>query len=325
MDMFHPQVPAHAREFVKGAQLFKSFKRIIKAYPMLRCINADPTQHKIVIGTQDYLHVVTLHYSATAQDYRANTANRAMHHESASTAVVSKRANYIATALLKAGTSANNALLIALREADADKDMRESISLLIRPCYTHVRNTLNMPYGTRPPRAKDVMQDRMIEQLLRAYAGGVSCDSLSTEQREALTKLRDHYDAAKNATDAIYERAINMFKRDKVFVSYTPNGYYVGIYNAEEATAVYVNESTMYDEKIRIVRPLTYYKTLDDLPDDLRDPILAKLTMMSVATASRTSGYYDRNKFFPNGDLILEGANFISDVRGAMCWVTFDR
>jgi hypothetical protein len=325
MDMFHPQVPAHAREFVKGAQLFKSFKRIIKAYPMLRCINADPTQHKIVIGTQDYLHVVTLHYSATAQEYRANIANRAMHHDAANTAVMSKRANYIATALLKAGTKANDELLRALQEADADKDMRESISPLIRACNIHVRNTLNTPYGNRTPRAKDVVGDRVVEQLLRAYAGGVSYDSLSTEQREALTKLRDHYDAAKNAASALHERVINMFKRDKVFVSYTPNGYYVGIYNAEEAVAAYADESILYDAKIRIVRPLTYYKTLDDLPDDLRDPILAKLTMMSVVTAPRTSNYHDRNKFFPDHDFVLEGANFISNVRGGMCWVTFDR
>ena len=322
---FHPTVPHDMRQKVINSNLYRPMLRILQAHSTpekpLMCIavkgDPDPANTDLTIGTQERLVVLSL--MQRGDNYWASTADSPFNPRRCSTVASSTKAAYIATALCRPNTSASDSLRRSLSDASPWKLLESSIVSMGRAHERHIRENMDEPRSTRFSFSTDALA-----QLSESYAMGLPEGALSPELRRVLGEVRATVVKRDRLKAAIADRLTSMFANDKVFIVQLPddNGVFVGVYNA-----MGIHNRVLYgkDTLIDIKTPLTYYPTLDAMPDDLREPLMAKLTMMSVVIGSKGIAFNDSAKFFPGEDTVIEGANYIADLRQEMCWVTFDR
>lgn len=322
---FHPTVSQTMQQKVINSDLYRPMMRILRAHSTpekpLMCIavEEDPNPNKIiaVIGTQERLAVLSL--QQVGSNYWASTMMSPLNWRRSSTVVSTEKAAYLATVLCKPSTSAAKSLSQSLKNASQWKVFESSIVTMARAHERHIQKTTQEPRDTRFSFSSDTLA-----RLAESYAMGVPEDALDPATRRQLGEIRATVTKRNRLKTETAERLTPMFANDKVFIVQLPDddGIFVGIYNS---SGVHNRVLSGKDTLIDIKMPLTYYPAFDALPDDLREPLMAKLTMMSVIVGSRGAGFTDDTKFFPDSDTVIEGANYIADVRQDMCWVTFDR
>lgn len=330
LDIFHPSVTESDRAKVMASDLYRPMLQLIKktsqrypAAPRLQCVAYEDSVSKTVrLGTAEGLHVVALANSPGT--FRAETADHSLSRKSGSTASMSVKVNYVVNALFKPDSRAEGMLSRALDRADAAKCMNDAVMTFTRRVHHNIRSEI----GRSASRLSDAISNQAVDNLLAAYAAGITEDALTPELRAAMDKLRDTKKQSVERSTVVSTRMDTMFKNDKwLVVCLADNaGYFVASYNALGAARMYVQD--MVEAVPDVSMPLRYYAKLSDLPGDLYESLMARLTMMSVIARPKvgTHEFFDAQKFFPTRDLVIEGAGFVCDTRhNQYCIVTFDR
>ena len=143
------------------------------------------------------------------------------------------------------------------------------------------------------------------ECFARVYKGDLEMQSISDETRDSLETIYKTVVANKKAKDALKADKEAVFSGDKYIWIRTNSGRIMaGVADADDNYTV----------------PLQLYHTADDVPQDIRDPVLARLTMASVLRCKTTNHneFFDENKLYPCFDWAWHNDNKGIELNGVL-------
>lgn len=326
LPIFHPAVSDNTRAQIETSVLYRPMLEFIRKVakhhpdaPRLQCLGGNACDARI--GTPDRLHVASLSYS---DKFYLSVYDHSISSVSKTVVSTGKKWQYTVNAAFRQDSAAANRLKNKLWYADINKVFKD----LVMNTFRRTRMAIREEVGRSPPRLSDAISNLAVDGLLEAYASGVTEDMLTPQLREAVHKLRTTCKESTDRSAAYGTRMNTMFSNDKWLVVCLPeaDGYFVGAYNARIAADIYNQHQT--ESMPDISMPLTYYPRLTDLPGDMHESLMAKLTMMSMIAKPKLRGaddFVDAQKLFFCEDLLVEGARFIGDHRTAYTYMTFDR
>ena len=322
MDMyFHPVVSESERRELMASDLYRPMlKFIAKAAPLvaLKCIGfSSRGVRRVFLGNDAGLYIASLSYHSGS--YNLETANLPLGREF-TTQAVSKKLSYIVNTAFNKSKAAD-AFRALVEEADPEKFLEKRVSDDIVWRYQfNIASTL----GDGKYNVKATISPAAANTLLDAYAHGTPEDMLTPELRDVMDKIRKYRFNIEERRALRATRLSKMFSSDKWYVACSVGRlhpdvteYYLAAFNAYAKTC---------DDSVapKILMPLQCYRNLADLPEE----VVAKLTMMAVVVKGNDSEtrFFDKQKLFPASDVILDGANYMCDIRGSgLSVVTFDR
>jgi len=319
--MFHPVVPESERRELMKSDLYRPMlKFIAKAAPLvaLKCIGFNSKDvRRVFLGNDAGLYIAGLSYHSGS--YNLETSNLPLGRDR-TTQAASKKSSYVVNAAFNKSKAAD-AFRDSVKEADPEKCLKKRVGDDIVWRYqTNIASTL----GDGNYNVRATISPPVINTLLDAYAHAATEDMLTPELRDAMDKIRKYRSNIEERRALRATRLRTMFGNDKWYVVCS-----VGRLNPD-VTEYYLAAFNAYaracDDSVapKILMPLQCYRNLADLPEE----VVAKLTMMAVVVKGNDSEtrFLDKQKLFPVRDVIVDGANYMCDIRGpGLSVVTFDR
>ena len=219
------------------------------------------------------------------------------------TVASSERPMYLAKALLK-DTKAGNKMVIAWHNAHrVEKDM---VFSAVRNAHTSMVDNRRTAMNYR-----DMITSEQIGTLLRVFFGETLPLNVSTEYRQAFEAVRAERDKRRAMRMDVFERMKEMFGTPKWFVSYLPgHGYTVrGVNVSETWERIIQGDQAVRDlsQYFVITHPAQFHRSLDELVPEIRDGLLATLTLNKMHMQGKYSHlHYDTE---PNDLLPYVGNN----------------
>jgi hypothetical protein len=337
--VFHPLVSAEKRYEASRSPMYKPMLRLLSHMQAIRtplvCYdvltpNEDYKHRKtLCLGTPERYCVMTL--SEEHDGFRVEQSNNPFNPDAVTTITLTKNVGRLTAPFVRKGgkpTKQGGAINGTWNDrANPAKVFDNTVGPIGFQLMWYIEKQDNRRLERRDSHVTKVIGEDDANQLLCAYATHTSHDVLTPSLRGALQKVREHHETGIAAKNELTRRVDSMFANDKMLIIHLPDdgGYFYGEYrydNMSRRTEV----TPLGHSRTKVIMPLTYYRTLEDMPPALYEKVMAKLTMMSVVTQSYvTAGAYrDERKFFPDSDTIIESAKYIADLRQNTCYVTMD-
>lgn len=337
--VFHPLVSAEKRYEASRSPMYKPMLRLLSHMQAIRtplvCYDVDTPnedyKHRktLRLGTPERYCVMTL--SEEHDGFRVEQSNNPFNPQAVTVLSLTKNAGRLTAPFVRKGgkpTKQGEAINTTWNErANPAKVFDNTVEFIGFQLKWFIEKVDNNRLEREDSRVTGVIGEDTADQLLRAYATHTSHDVLTPSLREALQKIREHHETGMAVKNELARRVDAMFASDKMLIIHLPydGGYFYGEYrydNMSWRTGV----TPRGRSQNTVNMPLTYYRTLEEMPPALYEKVMAKLTMMSVVTQSYVTGgiYRDERKFFPETDTIIESAKYIADLRQNTCYVTMD-
>ena len=190
----------------------------------------------------------------------------------------SERLTYLAKAMTNSRTKARQSLINSIGGLIFDKAERNAVLTCVRNAHHKLINSRRLTMNYR-----EMLNSDSIGTLLKVFFNEVSPLEISAEHRQAFETVRTEREKRKDTRSEIKKLMTELFEHPKWLISYVPgDGYRVSgvdvactwenIINSEHATR---DHSKMYGT----THPLQFYKTLEDLPEDIKDSLMGRLTL----------------------------------------------
>ena len=331
-DLFAPWVPVTEQNALKQSPLYLPFLKVYSK-TKLRCVeivrpngsnSSDMTVH---IGTANNFRIAYLGMSGSK--FRICTYESPDGPLRQSTHLgTSEKAMYLVNRLFDSSNSAG---------ATFDR------ALSITANYTnHIANNMGRLVTTKIREKNPVsympmsdINNEAINWLLKRYHGEVSEADIPSKVRDLINKAYNSVNAADNNQVSNVAKLREFFDCEKWMFNYRENiGYFLGaghfkqtFNNYSHIDSVYsINEDT---DGCNVTMPIEYYRTFNDIPEDIRKSLLASVAMtkMYLEGGSTKINYCDPERLIPSSTMCMVDANSCVDtVRGyGAYWMLVDR
>lgn len=317
-DLFHASVPGAERVMLTRSNLYRPVLRITSTSKLVVShVTDNNTGFNVVLMASNGMPVVVLtqvgdHYFAAPVD-TANTLSK-------TTVADTVNPMYLVKSLYQSAKGAPK-FSGAMRSAKFANYLM--VQGMVRRAYAEsTRNRkISMDY-------RSYFDDGLLEPLIEVFFGERNAIDLPMEKRQTLEAVRSERDTRRANYKLVMDKLEEMFTPNKWLVTYLPShGYTVQQVNVSKhwravATAFSTpDERPAYDE----VTPITFCRTLEDLPSDIRDQVFGTLTLAKMHVQSRYPEAVGMYGAEPH-DMLFQGKHHIfSEELGAVIMGEQDR
>lgn len=280
-NMFLPDVPMNERKLLMMSDAYRFAVQVVsntanlfvdKVFVSFASGERKPT---VIFSTAQRVKVLRLSYANPKwiAETRQSVDTMAW-----SFLAESERLTYLAKAMTNSRTKARRTLVDTIDYMTYDKAERNAVLTCVRNAYHRLINSRRLTMNYR-----DMLNSDAIGALLKVFFNEVSPLEVSNEHRQAFETVRTEREKRRNTRSEVTGLMTELFAHPKWLISYVSgDGYRVSgidvactwenIISSEHATR---DTSKMYGT----TRPLQFYKTLEDLPEDIKDNLMGRLTL----------------------------------------------
>ena len=332
-DLFAPWVPTTARNAFKQSPLYLPFLKVYSK-TKLRCVEIAHTQAGASID-QMTVHIGLLnnfrvaYLSMIGKSFRAcvydtpDTVSRGTTHVG-----TSEKCMYLINRMLNAGTSAGATFDRAVSKATNFHNYIANNMGRLMTC--HVREQSPTTYSVLSD-----MNATSVQWLLKRYFSEVAEIDIPSQVRNSIDKAYASLKAAYANNAANIAKLGEFFDREKWIFGYrTEVGYFLGAGHFKQTFDNYAHIDSVYSisdetDGVNLTMPIEYYRTFNDIPEDMRKSLLASVAMtkMYLEGGSGSVNYCDPERLIPSQTAKLLDANSCVDNYHGMgaYWMLVDR
>lgn len=330
-DLFAPWVPATAQTAFKQSPLYLPFLKVYSK-TKLRCVeiahnnDRDNPQMTIHIGLPNNFRVAYM--SMVNRSFRMCSYD-------------SPDANMRSTTHLGSSDKCMYLVNRALNPANSAGASFERAWSTALNFHNHIANNMGRMITNhlreQTPVTYSVMSDingESVGWLIKRYFNDVGEADIPSTVRNAIDKAYSSLKLIKTNQLANVAKLGEFFDREKWMFGYSKDvGYYLGAAHFKQTFTNYSQIDSVYSitdetDGCNMTMPIEYYRTFQDIPEDIRNSLLPALAMtkMFVEGGSTKIEYCDPERLIPSSSMKLIDANScVDNVRGYVYWMLVDR
>ena len=285
-DIFHPSVPMDERLLLMKSDAYRFVLHVTANMPDLlvgRARTITAAKPSVIFCLANGTNVMKLDWIGTWQLLVSCGPNS----NAWTTYVESERLMYVAKAVCNPRTKVHEKLCTVKAFARDMTDVERNMVLTcVRNSHYKLLNSRRTTLNYR-----DLLNSDQISTLLKVYFSEMTPLNVAHEHRQAFQTVREARERAKNVINEIKTAMQDMFAMPKWLVAYMPgHGYRVsgvdvsvtwpGIIDSGQATRDLAQHYVS-------THPVQFYRTLDAMPEDVRDKFMGRLTLTKMHMQGR--------------------------------------
>lgn len=289
-NLFHPSVPDVEQRRLRSSDALRFALHVTSNWP-LTVTHVDDAKAtgkvKVRFSTESGFPVMELDWDHMHDEWDVNIFDAPTTLEKGRVAD-SKRPMYLAKALHKDTTAAHEVLQTAVWRAKDDAVERNALLTSVRKAYEKVKDARRTSMNYR-----DMLSSANIGILLKVFFGEMQSLDVSADHHQAFETVRAERDKRRDMKREVHNRMQEVCSRPKWLITYLKDHGYTlrgidvsctweHILNAE-------NSKRDIAQHYVTTHPQQFYRTLDDLPESIKDNVLAGLTMAKMHMQGRYS------------------------------------
>jgi hypothetical protein len=289
-DIFHPTVPMDERLSLMKSDAYRFVLHVTANMPDLLVGSVlsstgttTATKPSVVFCLANGTNVMMLEWLGVWRVLLSHGVNS----KAWNLYVESERLMYIAKAVCNPRTKVHQKLCSIVAFARDMTDVERNMVLTcVRNSHYKLLNSRRTTLNYR-----DLLNSDQISTLLKVYFSEMTPLNVAHEHRQAFQTVREARERAKNVINEIKTAMEDMFATPKWLVAYMPgHGYRVsgvdvsltwpGIIDSGQATRDLARHYVS-------THPVQFYRTLDAMPEDVRDKFMGRLTLTKMHMQGR--------------------------------------
>jgi hypothetical protein len=331
-DLFAPWVPVTAQNALKQSPLYLPFLKVYSK-TKLRCVeithnnDRDNSQITVHLGLPNNLRVAYIGMSGGNFRICSYDTPDALPRFSTHLGN-SEKCMYLVNRILNSANSAG---------ATFDRALSTALNY-----HNHIANNMGRAVTNhlreKFPASYSVMSDINSESatwLIKRYFNDVAEADIPSRIRDAINKAHSAITASRSNHSSNVVKLGEFFDREKWMFGYGKDvGYFIGAAHFKHTFDNYSHIDSVHSiaddtNGCDMTMPIEYYRTFQDIPEDIRKSLLASVAMTKMYLEGGTNrvDYYDPERLIPSSLTLSIDANSCSDSVHGMgaYWMLVDR